>query len=181
MEAGSHGFHDGAVSVVVLESPDKCAAEPPGNARADVCSFEPHRDRVIVRPESLRVGIIEPHRDSAVIEVARVAGQAGEREICDYAGCLQVIGRRKRSWIGGGLIQAMVGAGNAGPTARIGGNAEDELFSGDASLEIRANRVVDVKILGGVGILLVVEEGSGVIGGSLPGAVEVVALHVEKV
>jgi hypothetical protein len=34
-----------------------------------------------------------------------------------------------------------------------------QLISGDASLKIRANCVVDVKILGVVWILLIVEEG----------------------
>jgi hypothetical protein len=34
-----------------------------------------------------------------------------------------------------------------------------QLISGDASLQIRANCVVDVKILGVVWILLIVEEG----------------------
>ena len=100
LEAGGHGFHDGAIGIVVLESPDKSAAEAPRNARADVRSFEPHRGRVIVGPEGLRIGIIEPHGDSAVIEVARVAGQAGEREIRDHAGRLQVIGvRRDRNFL----------------------------------------------------------------------------------
>jgi hypothetical protein len=75
----------------------------------------------------------------------------------------------------------MVGAGNTGPTVCIRGNAEDELFSGDASLQIRANCVVDLKILGVVWILLIVEEGRRMIGGSLPRAVEVVALQVEEV
>jgi hypothetical protein len=113
MEAGSHGFHDSAVGIVVLESPDKCASETPRNARANVRSLEPHRDRVIVGPEGLRVGIIDPHGDSAGIEVARVSRQTGERAICDLAGRLQIIGRRKRSQTGGALIQPMVGAGNA--------------------------------------------------------------------
>jgi hypothetical protein len=180
-EASGHGFHDGAIGVVILESPDKSAAEAPKNARADIRSFEPHRDRIIVGPEGLRVGIIEPHSESAVIEEARVASQAGECEIGDHARRLQVIGGRKRSWTGGGLIQAIAGTGNASPTARICGNAEDELVSGNTSLKIRADRVVDVKILGGIGILLVVEEGRRVIGRGLLGAVVVVALQVEKV
>jgi hypothetical protein len=79
------------------------------------------------------------------------------------------------------LIQDVVCAGNAGPTARIRGNTKDDLFSGDASLKIRANCVVDLKILGVVWILLIVEEGRRMIGGSLPRAVEVVALQVEEV
>jgi len=70
---------------------------------------------------------------------------------------------------------------DAGPATAVERDAEDQFARGHAGLEVRLDGEVDVEVIGEVGILRAVKERGGVIGRGLPGAVEVVALHVVEI
>ena len=53
IQSGSHGFHNGAGCVIVLESPDVCAAQAVVPAFVHVEHFEVDGKRIFEVPESL--------------------------------------------------------------------------------------------------------------------------------
>src|SRR5215469_18219666 len=95
LEARRHGVYDRAVRIVVFQRPDECAAKASLDARAHISRLQPHRDRIVVRPEGLRVGVVEPGRESLIVKVASKPGESREGEISDDTGGLQVVGGRK--------------------------------------------------------------------------------------
>jgi len=154
VEVVGYGFDDGAVGVVVFESPDESAAEV---ADIDVAHFEEDGGGIVVGPEGLRAGIVRPDGDAFEIEVARVAGEAADGEIGSDAGSLEIVGTGRNGERRGLLVEAVVGIGNARPAVAIGGNAEDEFAGRNAGAKVRVDGVVDEEIFAEGGILLVVE------------------------
>src|SRR5215469_2004931 len=181
LETRRHGLYDRAVRIVVFERPDECAAKASLDARAHIGRLQPHRDRIVVRSEGLRVGVVEPDRDSLIVKVASKPGQSREGEISDDTGGLQVVGGRKGSRARGSLVQAVIGARHARPAARVNGDAKEQFTWRNSGFKVRADGVVDVEVLVADRILLVIEQRRSVIARGLPGAVEVVSLDIVEI
>src|SRR5580692_3011740 len=123
-QACGHGFCYGAAGVVILESPDEGATQAAGHTRADVSHLQPDGDGVVVGPKGVGVGVVEPNRNSLIIEMTSETGEAAQSQVSDHTRSLQVIRWGKRSRAGGSLIEAVIRRGNAGPAASIGRNTE---------------------------------------------------------
>ena len=178
VQACRHGFYYAAVGVIIFERPYEGATQAARHTSTHITCLQPDSDGIVIGPKGFRVGVVKPNRNSLVIKMTSEPGEAVESEVGNHPGSLQVVCRGKGSWAGGGLVKAVMGAGNASPAASIGGNTEYELLGRHASAEVGANGVVDEEIFVADRILRVVEQRRSVVGRALPRSVKIVSLDV---
>ena len=88
-----------------LKAADMGTADTAGDAEIYVTHFEPDGGGIVVCPEGLRRGMVDPNGDTLVIEMAC---EAGEGEIGDEPLGLKLVGGRKGRGSGGSLVEPVV-------------------------------------------------------------------------
>lgn len=137
IEPSGHCLYDGAVCVIVFESPNKCAAQATISTPIHVKHFDPHGQWVFVVPEGLGCWVVEPLRNSVAIEIAGIPVRRQSRKCGighDSSGKQRItsrdrpvgvraqagsVGKENRAYISGRLVQAVIRTGNTRPAIPI--------------------------------------------------------------
>src|SRR5271155_4874540 len=84
-QASCHGLDQAGMRVVVFEGPKECSSESSGDARVHIVHFEACSICGVVSPEGQSVGVIDPLRDTHLVEVMSESGLGLQRAECGHA------------------------------------------------------------------------------------------------